>query len=47
MEVTRCAQLKKSFIQSEYVYHEIKPVKQATGVEGLGADAEEFDSRAN
>ena len=29
-----------------YVYHVIKPAKCATGVQGLWADAEEFDSRA-
>ena len=34
-------------ILSGYVYHRLKPVKWATGLEGLGADAEEFDSSAN
>lgn len=38
---------KDSFYLNMHVYDEIKPGKWATGVEGLGADAEELDSRAN
>ena len=30
-----------------HTYHVIKPAKWATGVQGLWADAEEFDSRVN